>query len=166
MSSTVGYTSIGVAQSRTALTTQTTILHSKQANMYTPDDVLEAARTIRRYLPDLLGPEAETVDRTLADLLDKAASGEAVDTQILKLLADRDPTRDWIRQYLIDNMPPPVMTRSYDPLAGSQSVIDANIFVCGVPGCPRIWYRPKAGIEPPLCPEHKIPLVPAQSRTT
>jgi hypothetical protein len=133
--------------------------------MYTSEDVLEAAHVIRPYLPDLLEAEAETVDRALGDLLTRAESGEAVDNQILELLAERDPTREWTRQFLIDKMPPPVM-RSYDPLAGSVSVIDANTFVCEVPDCPRVWYRPKAGIEPPLCQEHKIPLVPAKSQTT
>jgi hypothetical protein len=133
--------------------------------MYTSEDVLAAARLIRPYLPDLVVAEAETVDRALADLLARAESGEAVDNQILELLAKRDPTREWTRQFLIDKMPPPVM-RSYDPLTGSVSVIDANTFVCEVPSCSRVWYRPKAGIEPPLCQEHKIPLVPAKSQTT
>lgn len=132
--------------------------------MYTPGDVLEAARVIQPYLPDLLGAEAATVDRALTALLAKAAAGEAVDHPILALLAERDATREWANQFLIDKMPPPV-TRSYDPLAGSQSVIDANTFVCTVSACPRIWHRPKAGIAPPVCPEHKIPLVPAQSQT-
>lgn len=133
--------------------------------MYTSEDVLEAARVIRLYLPDLLEAEAETVDRALADLLTKAESGEAIDNQILKLLAERAPTREWTRQFLIDKMPPPV-TRSYDSLAGSVSVIHANTCVCEVPGCPRIWYKPKAGMEPPLCQEHQIPLVPVKSQTT
>lgn len=132
--------------------------------MYTAEDVLEAARLIQPYLPDLLGTEAEAVDRALAALLAKAATGEAVENPILELLAERDPTREWAQQFLIDKMPPPVM-RAYDPLADSQSVINANTFVCTVPACPRIWHRPKAGIAPPVCPEHKIPLVPAQSQT-
>jgi hypothetical protein len=132
--------------------------------MYTSGDVIEAARVIQPYLPDLLGAEATTVDQALAALLAKAAAGEAVDNPILELLAERDTTREWAQKFLIDKMPPPVM-RTYDPLAGSQSVIDANTFVCTVPACPRIWHRPKAGITPPLCPEHKIPLVPAQSQT-
>ena len=132
--------------------------------MYSPEDVLEAARVIRLYLPDLLGTEAKTVEHVLANLLAKAESGEITDNQILELLAERDATREWTRQFLSDKVPPPVM-RSYDPLAGSQSVVDANTFVCEVPGCTRIWYRPKEGIEPPICQEHKKPLIPAQAQT-
>ena len=132
--------------------------------MYNPEDVLESARIIRLYLPDLLGTEAESVDRALANLLDKAPSGESIDNQILELLAERDATREWTRQFLSDKVPPPVM-RSYDPLAGLPSVIDANAFVCQVPGCHRVWYRPQSGIEPPTCQEHKIPLVPAQAQS-
>lgn len=133
--------------------------------MYNSEDVLEAARVIQPYLPDLLGAEAAIVDQALAALLAKAAAGEAVDNPILELLAERDATREWAQKFLIDKMPPPVM-RTYDPLAGSPSVINANTFVCPAPGCPRIWHRPKAGIAPPVCPEHKISLVPAHSQTT
>lgn len=132
--------------------------------MYSSEDVLEAARVIRLYLPDLLGAEAETVDRALAELLARAESGEVVDNQILELLADRDATREWTQQFLKDKVPPPVM-RNYDPLAGSVSRIDANTFVCPMAGCNTVWYRPRAGIEPPLCQNHKIPLVPAPSQT-
>ena len=132
--------------------------------MYNSEDILEAANVIRLYLPDLLGTEAETADHTLADLKTKTAAGESVDNQILELLADRDATREWTRQFLSDKIPPPVM-RSYNPLAGSPSVIDATTYVCPVPGCTMVWYRPKAGIEPPLCPEHNVPLVPAQTQT-
>lgn len=130
--------------------------------MYKPEDIVEAARVIRLYLPDLLGTESETVDQALADLQTRAAAGESIDNPILELLAERDATREWTRQFLSDKIPPPVM-RSYDPLAGSPSVIDATTYVCQVPGCPRVWYRPKAGFEPPLCQEHKVPLVPAQT---
>lgn len=132
--------------------------------MLTSNDVLDAAHAIRPYLPELLGAEAETVDHALAELLAKAESGEAVDNQILELLAEREPTRDWIRQYLpyegLYNM-----KGSYDPLGGSVSPIKANTFVCQVPGCSEIWYRPRAGIEPPRCKEHQIPLVPAKPQT-
>lgn len=133
--------------------------------MYNTHDVLEAARIIRLYLPDLLGTDAEQVNRALSDLLDKALSDESIDNQILELLAERDATREWTRQFLSDKVPPPVM-RSYDPLAGSPSVIRANTFVCQVPGCSMVWYRPQSGIEPPNCQEHKVPLVPAQSQST
>ena len=132
--------------------------------MYKSEDVLEAARVIQPYLPDLLGTEAATVDQALASKVAKVASGEVGVNSILELLAERDTTREWAQKFLIDKIPPPVM-RNYDPLAGSQSIIDANTFVCEVPDCPGIWHRPKAGIAPPLCPEHKIPLVPAQSQT-
>lgn len=132
--------------------------------MYNSEDVLEAARIIRLYIPDLLGTESATVDQALADLLTQAASCESIDNQILELLAERDATREWTRQFLSDKVPPPI-TRSYDPLAGSTSVVDANTFVCQVPGCLMVWYRPKAGIEPPNCQEHKIPFVPAQAQT-
>jgi hypothetical protein len=129
-----------------------------------PEDILEAAHVIRLYLPDLIGAEAEAVDHALADLLAKATSGESIDNQLLELLAERAPTRDWTRQFLTDKIPPPV-TRGYDPLAGSQSVIDANMFVCQVSGCSRVWFRPKAGIAPPNCQEHQIPLIPTSAQT-
>lgn len=126
----------------------------------TPEDILETARTIGPYLPDLVGAEAETVQIALATYLAKAQAGEAVDNDILELLAQRDATREWARQFLQDKVPPPV-TRSYDPLAGSVSVIAAATFVCPVEGCDYVWYRPRAGIAPPNCPIHNVTLVPA-----
>jgi hypothetical protein len=126
----------------------------------TPEDILETARTIGPYLPDLVGAEAETVQVALATYLAKAQSGEAVDIDILELLAQRDTTREWARQFLQDKVPPPV-TRSYDPLAGSVSFVDANTFVCPVNGCDYVWYRPKVGMTSPNCPIHNIALVPA-----
>jgi hypothetical protein len=133
--------------------------------MYNSEDVTEAARIIQPYLPDLLGSEAANVDQILVDLLAKVESGEAVDNQILEFLAEHDATREWTRQFLIDKMPPPVM-RSYDPLAGSISLIEANAFACLEPNCNYVWYRPKASIEAPLCPAHQIPLISVQSKTT
>ena len=129
--------------------------------MYESKDILEAACVIRLYLSDLLGSDAESVDQALANLLTKSSSSERVDNQILELLAENDATREWTRKFLSNKIPPPV-TRSYNSLAGSQSVVDANTFVCQVPGCPTVWYRPKAGIEPPECKDHKISLVSAQ----
>lgn len=126
----------------------------------TPEDIFETARTIRPYLPDLIGSEAETVDNTLVDLLTKADAGNPVDNLILELLAERDATRKWAREFLQDKVPPPV-TRSYNPLAGSVSQINADTFVCKMDGCDYVWYRPKQGIEPPNCPKHEIQLVPA-----
>lgn len=66
----------------------------------TPEDILETARTIGPYLPDLVGAEAETVQIALATYLAKAQAGEAVDNDILELLAQRDATREWARQFL------------------------------------------------------------------
>lgn len=126
----------------------------------TPEDILETARTIGPYLPDLVGAEAETVQIALATYLAKAQAGEVVDNDILELLAQRDATREWARQFLQDKVPPPV-TRSYDPLAGSVSFVDANTFVCPVDGCDYVWYRPKVGMTPPDCPIHNVTLVPA-----
>lgn len=131
----------------------------------TPEDILEAAQIIRLYLPDLLGPEADTVDRTLATLITRAEAGGAVDNQILALLAERDATREWSRQFFQDKIPPPVI-RSYAPLEGSISRINAKTFICPVPNCPTTWYSPKAGMPPPLCPDHNQPLVPATPQTT
>ncbi len=130
--------------------------------MYTSKDVRDAAHLIKPYLPHLVGTDKETVESALEELLTRDESDLAVDNEILALLAERDSTREWTHQFLKDKTPPPVM-RNYDPLPGSVSVIDANTFVCKVSGCPSIWYRPKAGMEPPLCKEHQIPLVPAQS---
>ena len=123
-------------------------------------DILETARVIHPYLSDLLGPEAETVSHTLTRLITEAEADEAVANQILELLAAREATRKWSRQFLQDKMPP-IVNRSYTPLPGEISRIDASQFVCPEQGCLSVWYKPKTGVEPPLCPKHRKTLVPA-----
>lgn len=48
---------------------------------------------------------------------------------------------------------------SWKPLPGQGSMVNAAKFVC--PHCDYTWYRPRVGIEPPLCPTHNVPLDPA-----
>jgi hypothetical protein len=69
--------------------------------MYSSEDVIAAARSIRPLLRELLGEElAMEIDRKLADLLAQADHGESVDKPILSLLASYDSTRKWLRRKL------------------------------------------------------------------
>jgi hypothetical protein len=124
--------------------------------MYKTDDILEAACTIRFYLCDLLGAESiEAIDQKLADLLSQANSGQPVDNLILELLAKQDTTREWMRTFLQDRLQPEDL-RTFSPLPGTESMVNAPKFVCSQGDY--IWYRPRVGIEPPLCPTHNLPL--------
>ena len=47
--------------------------------MSSPQDTLNAARTLRAYLPDLVGDEAQALDAQLASLLEEARQGAAAE---------------------------------------------------------------------------------------
>ncbi|MEW5861717.1 MAG: hypothetical protein AB1861_30800, partial [Cyanobacteriota bacterium] len=77
---------------------------------------------------------------------------------ILELLAEQDSTREWLSGFLQDKQQPEYL-RSWSPLPGQGSMVNAAKFVC--PQGDYTWYRPRVGIEPPLCPTHNVPLNPA-----
>ncbi|MBW4661059.1 MAG: hypothetical protein KME15_20480 [Drouetiella hepatica Uher 2000/2452] len=129
--------------------------------MYPSEDILEAARSIRPFLAEQLEAEAAArVDLQLADLLARANAGETVDNLILELLAETDSTREWMFAFLQKQALPESTresTKGFNPLPGQGSAIAAPKYVC--PEGDYIWYRPRVGVEPPLCPTHNVPLV-------
>jgi hypothetical protein len=127
--------------------------------MYDSADILEAARSIRPYLSELLpAAQAEVIDKQLANLLAQANTRQPIDNLILELLAAQDATREWLSRFLQDKQQPEHL-RSFSPLPGQGSIVNSAKFVC--PQGDYIWYRPRVGIEPPLCPTHNLPLDPA-----
>lgn len=116
--------------------------------MFTLEDVLEGACSIRPYLPELLGLEAEQVDQQLADLLKKSKAGQQVDQQILELLKSHPKTRNWIAVFLS----PKQVSKGYERLPGNIGAVSSQKFVC--PEGDYIWYRRTAGIPVPSCPNH------------
>ncbi|MDZ8259935.1 hypothetical protein [Nostoc sp. ChiQUE01b] len=121
--------------------------------------ILEAARSIRPYLSELLEDvKAKEIDQQIANLLAQASTGQSVDNLILELLSSQDATREWLSKFLQDKQQPE-HERTFSPLPGHTSIVNAAKFVC--PQCDYIWYRPRVGIEPPLCPKHNQPLDPA-----
>jgi hypothetical protein len=128
--------------------------------MYESADILEAARSIRPYLGDLLGgvESAAAIDQQLADLLAQANNGQSVDNLILELLAAQEPTREWLSGFLQDKQQPEHQ-RTWSPLSGQPAIVNTTKFIC--PQGDYTWYRPRVGIEPPLCPTHNQPLDPA-----
>lgn len=127
--------------------------------MYKSADILEAARSIRPYLSELLqAAQAEVIDLQLADLLAQANTRQPIDNLILELLAAQDPTREWLSRFLQDKQQPEHL-RTFSPLPGQPPIVNAAKFVC--PQGDYTWYRPRIGIEPPLCHTHHLPLIPA-----
>jgi len=63
--------------------------------MYDPEDILEAARTIRPYLSDLLDTEsADPIDTQLAELLTQTDTPPAIANSIMAILSAQDSTHD------------------------------------------------------------------------
>jgi hypothetical protein len=121
-------------------------------------EVLDAAQAIRPHLPDLIGQDAEQVDRELQRLLTKAETGATVKIDVLKVLSQRDATRQWANKLL--KVPQP--DRSYEGPPGKVQRVTVPKYVCpkgdGTP-----WYRFSVGDRVPTCSNHRIPLVKASS---
>ncbi len=128
--------------------------------MYTPQEILDAARTIRPELPTLIAADAQTVDAQIADLLRRADAGEPVHNAILQLLAQHEQTRQWMDAYLaVDNQAKRLrVMRTYRQPGGDPDPIDAERYVCPV-ACDTVWWKQFAGEEIPDCETHKIRLV-------
>ena len=119
---------------------------------FTPEDVLEGARTIRPFLPDLLGTEAEPVDQQLAELLGQAKAGQQDDQQILEILTSHPKTRSWIAEFLS----PEQASKGYQSLPGKPSAVSAPKYVC--PEGDYTWFQRSAGTPVPSCPTHNCQL--------
>lgn len=127
---------------------------------YNTESILEGARILRVYLPELLGDEALQVDHELATLLEQARRGQKVDTRILELVSDREPTRQWMRAYLTKDSQTDriAFAKGFDPAPGDPTPIPAERYVCPVDGLVE-WYKAFEGEPIPMCGEHKIQLV-------
>jgi len=127
--------------------------------MYEPTDVLEAARSIRPYLNELVEANvAAKIDSQLAALLAQIPLDQAIATQVVTLLTAQDATHQWLADFLQDQQQPKHL-RTWSPLPGQGSIVNAAKFVC--PQGDYIWHRPRVGVEPPTCPTHNLPLEPA-----
>lgn len=124
--------------------------------MPTPETILELAHAIRPYLPDLLPSSTATeLDQALAELLAQADSNSSIYLLIQKRLREHPTTREWAEKFLEDQSFAD-QHRTYNPLVGQQSPVNAARFVC--PQCDHTWFRPSVGREPPPCPIHNISL--------
>lgn len=125
--------------------------------MYTSEDVLEGARSIRPMLSELLGLNAPDVDNLLADLLTAAEGGDKVDNKVLDLLARNDATRLWMRDYLRADEKDAFVVRGYSPPPGPPGPVSAHKYVC--PYRDYTWYQRSVGQPVPKCPTHGVELV-------
>lgn len=118
--------------------------------------MLDAAHAIRPHLPDLVGEDAEEVDDQLQRLLARSESGETVKIAILRVLSQRDATRQWANELL----KVPERDRSYEGMHGKVQMVAVPKYVCPEGDGPP-WYRFSIGDQVPLCPSHRIPLIEA-----
>lgn len=118
--------------------------------------MLDAARAIRPHLPGLVGEEAAEVDDQLQRLLALSETGETVKIAVLRVLSQRDATRQWANELL----KVPQRDRSYEGPPGKVQIVSVPKYVCPE-GDGDPWYRFSIGDQVPLCPNHRIALIEA-----
>jgi hypothetical protein len=121
-------------------------------------DVIAAARAITPHLPVLVGDDAPEVQKQLEVLLARAAAGESVKIDLLRVLADRASTRDWVRTLL--DVPDAV--RGYESLPGKTMGGRLPRYACPEGDQPP-WFRFDVRDEVPRCPVHGTAFVRADS---
>ncbi|HEY9877896.1 MAG TPA: hypothetical protein V6D29_05535 [Leptolyngbyaceae cyanobacterium] len=130
--------------------------------MYSADEIVKTAQEIRPYLPQLLdAPSAQQVDSQLAQLLVRSQDAPATQ-QIVELLTQREPTREWMRLSLEEHYPVETIfktLRTYHPLSGSDNSIESPRYICTVASCHQSWYRRDQSVGIPRCPIHDVQMV-------
>ncbi|MEK6438966.1 hypothetical protein [Pseudonocardia sp. T1-2H] len=122
------------------------------------DDILEAARTIRSVLAEMPGiDDPAAIDAALA-----AAVSEH-DVQAARAELWRRPVmRRWAKEFVRLGVPPELVleqTRSgAAPPPGHGGIVAAPRFRC--PQGDYVWYRRTAVHAVPLCPSHRVRVVP------
>ena len=127
---------------------------------YSPEQILEAARSIRPYLAQLLNSEeAPKMDEQLAELLTQVPQeSTSVSQQIIKLLSSQETTREWVKKFLEDKLIPEI-EKAYQPALNPQpfSPISGLVkYACPHGDCD--WYQRQVGEPIPTCPTHKVTL--------
>jgi hypothetical protein len=138
--------------------------------MYSTNDILEAVLLILPRLEELLGTETgQQVNTQIQQLLHQIQAKEAVENQLLELLAQHEPTRQEMKKQLgrsedsdrttkgIGYAPLPGDS-TYAPLLGDSEPLPKPQFKC--PHCEYTWSRLKLGKPTPFCSVHKVLLKP------
>ena len=133
--------------------------------MYPPEEIFEAASSIRPYLAQLLNPEeAQRMDEQLSELLAQVQQEPTnVSQQILKLLSSQEATREWSKKFLKDKLPPEIEKSYQPPLRPHPFPVSGLIkYIC--PYGDYVWYQTQVGEPIPNCPtpNHDLPLKQVQ----
>jgi hypothetical protein len=125
------------------------------------DTHLEAVLLILPRLEELLGTETgRQVNTQIQHLLHQIQAEEAVENQLLELLAQHEPTRQEMKKQLGRSEDSDRTTKGlgYAPLPGDSEPLPKPQFKC--PHCDHTWSRLKLGKPTPFCPAHKVLLEP------
>lgn len=134
--------------------------------LYTDEDLLEAARTIRGELPDLFPSDtAKVLDNRLAELLNQVPLDlrdlhyetiSKIATQVEEFLNTHESTKTWLQSFLIDSSND--QRKSFEPLPGNASYVATDKYIC--PHGDYRWSRRSVGQPIPRCPTHDVLLIP------
>ena len=126
---------------------------------YSPEEILEAARSIQPYLAQLLNPEeAPKIDKQLAELLAQVPQeSTSVSQQIIKLLSSQETTREWVKKFLEDKLIPGI-EKAYQPTLSPYPSPISGLVKYACPYGDYVWYQRQVGEPIPICPTHEVTL--------
>jgi hypothetical protein len=132
------------------------------------ESLLDAARMARSHLPELLAGDAEAqrhLDKRIAGLLHRANRGTDVTDELHAAIGHHRIVQAWVADVRRDphRRPPDLRPGhrsgvTYSPVPGDVQPPDAPRYAC--PEGDYLWFRRHVGQQIPLCPTHRLPLVP------
>ncbi|EKU96550.1 hypothetical protein Lepto7375DRAFT_0012 [Leptolyngbya sp. PCC 7375] len=126
--------------------------------MYTPEELLEAAKSVRQFLPQMLDQQkAQKLDRQLSLLIGQYQAGESSDEDIAELLESDETISTWIEKYLSAKIfqDRGSMHGIWENLPGLP-IVSAPRYIC--PYDDYIWHHIDGSDPIPHCPTHDCPL--------
>jgi hypothetical protein len=130
------------------------------------EKLLDAARALRGDIDqvnvdaDVIVGFDEDLDRYLADVIERALSGEDVERQLRALLWRTPDLARYTDHFLAKGTPPELgVLLGYSPVPGPPNPVPLKKYSC--PQGDYDWYQRNPQQPVPVCPTHKLHLVPA-----
>lgn len=126
--------------------------------------IIEAVAQLWPEGPSLFGARWEEVKQQLLLKLEHLNSHPLEDKATVDELLVIFELYPEANERLLTLLTPAEMFKgTYKPLPGRQDAINASRFECPEEGCHFSWFRRVIRQQPPKCPQHHLPLLPAST---